>query len=181
MKPEMRNAECQVQNLAWSQIVAQRAVELTEFILKRRGRAFEGWPVPLIFQYCFWHIAEGTAFVARDHTGICGVAFAWGMTEREILRREADGLAPFQWERSVDGADGLFLAEVIAGEKQKAESRKQTLQRLHRQMLSRWPDLERRKVFTYRGAHLEMGAPKLVRLKPAVIAALVNRKESHGR
>lgn len=171
MKPESRQAECQVRNLVWSQILARRAVELSEFIIKNRGRAFEGWPVPLIFQYCFYHLAEGTAFTVRDKDGIAGVAFAWGMSPGEIRRRDAAGESPFQWERSVDGAGGLFLAEVIAAEpKQKAENRKQKLQRLYRQMLKRWPDFARKKIYTYR-------AGKLVELSAAAIAKMV---ESDG-
>jgi hypothetical protein len=149
----------------WSLILARKAVEVTEFILAHRGRTFPGWRVPLIWQYAFWHLAQGTAFVVRAEGRIVALAFVWGAPAEQIRARAATGQPAFQWEQSQDSAEAVLVAEVIGD--------RNYLPRLYQQAQRRWPDLERKTLFTYR-------AGSLVELTPAIVSVMV-RKDAHGR
>lgn len=74
--------------------------------------------------------------------------FAWGMSERDIRARVAAGLSPFAWKRSRNGEDAIFLAEVI-GERA-------GLGKLFKMATARWPDWERKKIYTFRGNRLTL-------------------------
>jgi len=155
-------------------LFADRAREIAEFCLRHSGKAFnafEGWNPPLLFSYVFFHVVARTVFMVRKHGGPCGthitaVAFAWSNPETEIRKRAAAGSPQFDWRRTEDAADSLFVAQVIV------KSREGNLARLARQVGQRWPDWQQRKIFTYRplrGGHQGL---QLVELRPAVIAKL---------
>ena len=115
------------------------------------------WPVPTVFAYVFFHVVARTVFIVRQGSEIAAVAFAWSNPETEIRKRAAAGSPQFDWRRTGEEADALFVAQVIG--------RWELLPRLVRQIVARWPDAERRKIFTYR-------RKRLVELKPDVIARL---------
>lgn len=140
----------------------ERAREIAEFCVRRGGRAFAGWPVPTLFAYALFHVVDRTVFSTREHGTIAGVGFMWGENERDIRSRAAAGQPVFDWTRSVDGADSLFLAEVVAAGPQ--------LARLARQAKARFPDMEKKKIFTFRRG-------ELVRIPIETVEKVV----SHGR
>lgn len=145
-------------------VLYEKARTLAEFCVRHGGKCFASWAVPLVFQYCFFHLATRTAFVARSGDRITAAMFVWGAPEAEIRAREAAGSSAFYWQRSKDKADSLFLAEVISEEKNA-----KTLPKLFRQATSRWPDWAAKKIFTYRNGFL-------VELETAAIAKLLQPK-----
>lgn len=139
-------------------LFADRAREIVEFCLRHGGRVFEAWSVTTLFAYVFFHVVARTVFVVRKDGHITAVAFAWSNSETEIRKRAAAGAPQFDWRRTEDAADSLLVAEVIG--------RRELLGRIARQFTQRWPDWQRRKIFTYRKG-------QLVELKPDVIARLI--------
>lgn len=169
-------------------LFADRAREICEFCLRHGGpKAFPGWPVPTIFAYGFFHVVARTVFVARQHGGPCGshisaVAFAWSNPETEIRKRAAAGLPQFAWRKTEDEADSLFLAQVIAKAaegKRGGGEKGNLLARLAQQAGQRWPDWQRRKIFTYRRSGPD-GPSKLVELRQDVIGKLIGEKRGKG-
>lgn len=152
-------------------LLYEQARALAEFCVRHGGKCFASWAVPLVFQYCFFHLATRTAFVARAggrgsaSPGITAAMFVWGAPEAEIRAREAAGSSAFYWQRSKDKADSLFLAEVIKLPDKNAI----VIAKLFRQAASRWPDWDQKKIFTYRNGFL-------VELEPAAIAKLLQPK-----
>jgi hypothetical protein len=129
---------------------ADRAREITEFCLRRGGKCFVGWEVPTLFAYAFFHVVDRTVFLVREHGSIAAVAFAWGMPAADIQARAAAREPVFQWKRSQDNADAVFLAEVVGSQAQ--------LGRIVRQTQTRWPDLQHRQIYTFRNGQL-VGLP----------------------
>lgn len=165
-------------------LFTNRARELAEFCVRHGGKAFAGWPVTKLFAYVFFHVVARTVFVARKGGNILAVAFAWSNPETEIRKRAAAGAPQFDWRRTDDEADSLFLAQVIAigtraeGQRGKA-AEGNLLQRLAQQVTQRWPDHERRKIFTYRRSGAD-GPLKLVELRHDVIEKLIEEKRGKG-
>lgn len=148
-------------------IFADRAREVTEFCLNRGGKAFEGWAVPTLFAYVFFHLVDRTCFVVRQKGEIAGVLFAQALDEAEQRQRVALNGCRFNWTRSFDRpTDAIALREVVA--------RQDLLPRLAKQVSGRWPDWRERKVFTFRN-----GA--LVELRPAVIERFLGGNESKSK
>lgn len=137
-----------------AQLFLDRARELTEFCLRRGAsrtghHAFAGWKVETLFAYVFFHVVARTVFVLRQGGTLSAVAFAWSKPEQQIRWCAAAGVSPFQWRKTDDQADSILLGEVIAPGVGLAGWR-----RLWKQGRERWPDLDRRKVFTYRAGRL---------------------------
>lgn len=143
-------------------LFAARAREIAEFLLRRAPQLFAGWPPRTLFAYVFFHVAARTVFTARERGELAAVAFAWSAPEGQIRDRAAAGQAVFAWRTGDDRADALFLAEVAG--------KKRLFPRLFRAGFARWPDWQRRKIFTFR-------AGRLVELAPAAIARML--KEGH--
>ncbi len=120
---------------------SQRAVEIAEFCLHNGGKAFAGWLAPTLYAYAFFHVVDRTVFLARSHGAITTAAFMWGRPESEIRQD-----ATFNWKRSQDNADSLFLAEVVGSQRD--------LSKLSKQVSARWPDWTSKKVFTFRSGKL---------------------------
>lgn len=130
-------------------IFADRAREVTEYCVTQGGKAFEGWAVPTLFAYVFFHLVDRTCFVVRKGGAIAGVMFAQALDEAEQRRRVDEGQSRFLWHRSADTSDAIALREVVA--------RRDLLPRLAKQVTARWPDWRQRKVFTFRdGALVEL-------------------------
>lgn len=137
---------------------AERAREITEFCVRRGGKCFSAWVVPTVFAYAFFHVVQRTVFCTRANSSLASAAFIWGAPEKTIRARAAAGEPVFRWERSRDGADSLFVAEVIGSQA--------NLARLIKPVSRRWPDWERKKLFTYR-------QEELVQLEPATINRMI--------
>lgn len=140
---------------------ADRAKEITEFCVTHGAKVFEGWPVPTIWAYAFFHVVDRTAFLIREHGEIVALAFCQAVPEKDLRARDAAGLPAFNWRRSIDNADALALAEVIG--------RKELLSRLARQFDARFPGWRRKKMFTHR-------AGQLVELPPEVIERMLHEQ-----
>lgn len=158
-----------------------RAEEIAGFCVRRGAECWRGWPVRTLFAYVFFHVVDRTVFCVRGTTGlqdqgtkgpgvsgqwsvvsgrpISAVLFAWGMPAAEIQRIAREGRAVFQWRRSADKSDALFLAEVIG--------HRELLPRLVKQAEQRWPDWRRKRVFTFR-------AGSLVELKREVLEKVLD-------
>jgi hypothetical protein len=151
--------QTQLQEKPAALVFADRARELTEFCVRRGGQCFADWPVPTVFAYAFFHAVARTVFIVREHASITAVAFAWGMPAATIRDRAAKGEPIFQWRRSKDSADSLFLAETIGTQAQ--------LGNLTRQVFRRWPDFAKKTVLTFRH-------DRLVELRGATIERLTH-------
>lgn len=138
---------------------AERAKELTEFCLARAGsRVFERWPVPTLYAYVFFHLVDRSVMVVREHGQIAAVMFLHAMPAEELQALVQAQRPWWQWRRSRDSADALVLAETIG--------RRELVSRLVKQARQRWPDLDRKKVFTWR-------RDQFVELTPDVINIFV--------
>lgn len=145
-------------------VLFERAKELTEFCLEHGGKAFQGYQIPVLFQYAFFHLSARTAFVVRRNGEISAAMFCWAAPETEIRARAEAGQSTFQWRTSADEAGAsLFVAEVV----KRSDCNAKTLAKLFRQAMSRWPDWQQKKIFTFRNGFL-------VELEPDAIARLMN-------
>jgi hypothetical protein len=135
---------------------AARAQEITEFCVRRGDKL---WPVPTLFTYVFFHLADRTLFMVRRGGSIAAVLSAWAMPASEIERLEREGKSQWQWRKSQDNADGLFIGEVIGT--------RALLPALVKRAMLRWPDWPKKRIFTHRGG-------KLHELKPDVIRRLLS-------
>jgi len=125
---------------------ASKARDIAEFCVAKGDKCFAEWPIPTIFAYVFFHLIDGGCFVVRKNGGIAGVMFLWGANEADIRQRAAVSDSPFYWQRSKRDGDSLFLAEVVAAHS--------SLPKLFKLAAARWPDWQRKKVFTYREGKL---------------------------
>ena len=140
-------------------VFADKAREIAEFCLARGGeRTFQGWPVPTLFAYAFFHSVDRTVFVARDHGAIAAVVFAWGVDETELRRCVAEKRPLFAWRRGKDDGDSVFLAEMVGA--------RRYIPALYRQVSARFRGFARKTVFTFRRG-------QLARLEPAVIQRMI--------
>ncbi len=139
-------------------VMFDKARAVTEFCIKHGGDCFKDWPVPLVFNYVFYHLVDGGCFVVRANGEISAVMFAWGLNSKEVLARHQAALSPFAWQRSRNNEDAIFLAEVI-GERSR-------LGKLFKMAAAKWPDWQSKTIFTYRDG-------SLVELPQAVIKQFI--------
>lgn len=144
--------------------LADRAREVTEFLLREGRGIVDAWPVRKLFAYVFFHVAARTLFVVRRGESIATVAIAWAEPEADIRAKAAAGKPIFAWRVTRDDADAIMLAQVVG--------RRECLGRIVNQARSRWPDLDRRRVLTFRRRGGPAGEARLVELKPRTIARL---------
>lgn len=156
------------------------AVELTEFCLERGRRCFANWPTQTLFAYCFFHLVSRGAFFCRQNGKIVAALFAWTMPEALLRTFHAEHKPVFDWRTRPTGPeDAIFLAEVMGDQ--------QFLPVLVRRVSARWPDWDKRKIFTYRhGELVELPAATIKRLaagdgKHRVAAAEDGRTPSPDR
>jgi hypothetical protein len=123
-----------------------RARELTEFCVHNRGRCFKDWPVRTLYAYCFFLLVDRGLFCIRANGSVAAVMFAWGSTVDDIRGRAARKDPAFDWKRSNDRGDAIFLAEVIGD--------RNRLPKLFKLATARWPDWQNKQIFTYRGSDL---------------------------
>jgi hypothetical protein len=137
---------------------AEKAREVAEFCVRRgasrtgQQTAFDGWDVRTLYRYVFFHTVTRTVFCVRSQGAIAAVAFVWGGPSYEF--QVGSGKFPFRWQRSADAADALFVGHVVGAQKE--------LPALLRQVKARWPDFERKRIFTFRhGAMHELSRETL--------------------
>jgi len=139
----------------------ERSKEIVQFCLRESKGLFARWPVPTLFAYVFFRLVDRTVFVLRDNGRITAVASAWGRPETEIRAGRT-----FGWKRSQDGADAVFIAEVIG--------QRRHLPRLARLLSKRLPGWEKKKVFTMRSEPDRPMDRKLVELRPELFKRMLN-------
>lgn len=120
----------------------ERAREITQFGIEHGGDCFKDWPIKIVFAYAFFQLVDRCCFTIRSNGRLAGVMFAYAMPALDIVNQAWRKEPVFDWQRSEDSADAIFIAEVIGGGK--------TLNKLFKLAVSRFPNWERKRLYTYR-------------------------------
>ena len=89
-------------------------MQLAHFARGHGGRLYGGFTPEQLQDYLMFHAAQRTLSFCRENNAVTGLGVAWQMPAAEIRRRAQYRRAMFDWTATEEGADGLFIANVIA-------------------------------------------------------------------
>ncbi len=123
----------------------------------RSGPVFKTWPREKVWTYVGFCSTRRMCAVAIEKGRIVTVAFGWPAWGEHVEARAAAGAPEFTWSNPIQGGDSIFIAEVI-GDRRHLRTLYDTL--------GEWcPDLDERKIFTYRrGKLVELSQKTMQRL-----------------
>lgn len=118
---------------------------LTGFCAGRK--CFANWSPETLRDYLAFHVAQGTLCVVQTSGQVQGVAIGWQTFTQQLLAPIMRHQHLFTWRASSSIGTVIFVAEVAA-------TSPGVLTQLCRQLALRFPEWQRKPVWTYRRGEL---------------------------